>query len=67
MLMIPLAVYLVACKQSHVSPLGAEPPAEDRLMPVTVGFVRLTALAAAFVRLLLAAVLALVTSETRRR
>jgi hypothetical protein len=66
-LMIPLAVYLVACKQSHVSPLGTEAPGDDPLMPVTAGFVRLTALAAAFLSLLLAGVLAAITSETRRR
>jgi hypothetical protein len=66
-LMIPLAVYLVACKQSHVSPLGSDPQGGDPLMPVTEGFVRLTALAAAFLSLLLAGVLAIITSETRRR
>ena len=66
-LMIPLPLYLVACKQSHVSPLGSDQESLDPLMPVTEGFVRLAALAAAFASVLAATILALVASETRRR
>jgi hypothetical protein len=66
-LMIPLPLYLVACKQSHVSPLGSDRQSLDPLMPVTEGFVRLASLMAAFASLLAATVLAIVTSETRRR
>ena len=66
-LLIPLPLYLMACKQSHVPPLGSDPDSLDPLMPVTEGFVRLAALAAAFASLLAATVFALVTSETRRR
>src|SRR5438105_853836 len=48
-LMIPLGIYLVACRQSHVSPLGWESISRtDPLMPMTGGFVRLAALAGAF-------------------
>jgi hypothetical protein len=46
-LMIPLLPYLWACKQSHVSPFGAEPHSLDPLKPETEGFVRLAGLMAA--------------------
>jgi len=66
-LMIPLPLYLVACRQSHVSPLGSETESLDPLMPYSEGFVRLAALSAAFACTLAAVVLAIVTSEPRRR
>jgi hypothetical protein len=66
-LMIPLPLYMVACKQSHVSPLGADTESLDPLMPVTEGFVRLVSMAAVSASVLAATVLALVTSEPRRR
>jgi hypothetical protein len=66
-LMIPLPLYLIACKQSHVSPFGSDPGSLDPLMPETEGFVRLSAMMAAGVCLLMAAVLAMIASETRRR
>jgi hypothetical protein len=66
-LMIPLPLYLIACLRSHVSPFGSEPYSLDPLKPETEGFVRLAALMAAFGCSLAAAILALVTSETRRR
>lgn len=66
-LMIPLPLYLVACRQSDVPPLGGEGDSSDPLMPVTEGFVHLVALTAAFASLLAATVLASITSETRRR
>jgi hypothetical protein len=66
-LMIPLPLYLVACKRSHVPPLGWDAETMDPLMPFTEGFLHLAALASAFASLLAATVLALATSETRRR
>jgi hypothetical protein len=67
-LMIPLGIYVVACKQSNVSPLGWEEVSRtDPWMPITGGFVRLAALAAAFGCGLMAVVLAIIASETRRR
>jgi hypothetical protein len=70
-LMIPLPLYLFACKQSHVAPLGSDEPALDPLgeqfQPHTIGFVRLAAVMAALACLLAATVLALVTSEVRPR
>ena len=66
-LMIPLPLYLVACKQSHIPPLGSDQPSMDPLMPTTQGFVRLAALLAAIGSLLAASVLAIVTSEKRPR
>ncbi len=66
-LMIPLVLFLIACKQSHVSPLGPDPESLDPLMPVTEGFVRLVAMSATCASVLAATVLALVTSERRRR
>ena len=66
-LMMPLPLYLVACKQSHVAPLGGDGLSLDPLMPMTEGFVRLVAMSAAFVSVLAAVVLAFVTSEKARR
>src|SRR6266478_1281123 len=66
-LMIPLPLYLFACKRSHVPPLGSDQPSLDPLMPETEGFVRLAAVMAALACLLAATVLAIVTSERRRR
>lgn len=66
-LMIPLPLYLLACKQANVAPLGFDRPAMDPLMPITEGFVRLGAMSAAFASLLAAAVLAIISSETPRR
>jgi len=66
-LMIPLPLYLVACKQSHVAPLGSQQPSLDPLLHETEGFVRLSALLAAFGSVLAAGVLTIITSETRRR
>jgi len=67
LLMIPLPLYLIACKQSHVPPLGSDRPSLDPLMPETEGFVRLSAVLAAIGCVLAATVLAIVTSERRRR
>jgi hypothetical protein len=66
-LMIPLPLYLIACKRSNVPPLGSNHPSLDPLMPETEGFVRLSAVMAALACLLAATVLAIVTSESRRR
>src|SRR6266851_1169666 len=64
-LMIPLPLYLIACKQSSVPPLGSDLPSLDPLMPETMGFVRLAGVMAALACLLAASVLAIVTSEKR--
>jgi hypothetical protein len=66
-LMIPLPLYLIACKRSNVPPLGSNVPSLDPLMPETEGFVRLAAVMAAVACLLAAIVLAMVTSERRQR
>jgi hypothetical protein len=66
-LMIPLPLYLIACKRSNVPPLGRHEPSLDPLMPETEGFVRLAAVMAAIACLLAATVLAIVTSESRQR
>jgi hypothetical protein len=66
-LMIPLPLYLIACKRSNVPPLGSNQPSLDPLMPETEGFVRLSAVMAALACLLAATILAIVTSESRRR
>jgi hypothetical protein len=66
-LMIPLPLYLLACRQSHLSPLGSNRLSLDPLLPETEGFVRLAALLAAFGSLLAGTVLAIIASETRRR
>jgi hypothetical protein len=67
LLMLPLPLYLVACKRSQLSPFGSDGELLDPLMRAAEGFVRLAALAAAFASLLAATVLALVTCERRRR
>jgi hypothetical protein len=56
-----------ACRRSHVPPLGSDEPSLDPLMPETVGFVRLAGVMAALACLIAASVLAIVTSETKRR
>lgn len=66
-LMIPLPLYLIACKQSNVPPLGSDLPSLDPLMPETKGFVRLAGVMAAFACLLAASILAIITSERRKR
>ncbi len=66
-LMIPLPLYLVACRRSDVSPLGPDEFALDPLKPMTEGFVRLVGVAAAFMCVLAATVLALVASDPPRR
>ena len=66
-LMIPLPLYLIACRRSNVPPLGSDEPSLDPLMHETIGFVRLAGVMAAIACLLVASVLAIVTSETRRR
>jgi hypothetical protein len=66
-LMIPLPLYLIACKQSNVPPLGSEIPSMDPLMHETTGFVRLAGVMAALACLLAATVLSMVTSERRHR
>jgi hypothetical protein len=66
-LMIPLLLYLIACRQSHVSPYGSDPASLDPLMPETEGFVRLSAMMASAVCLLMATVLAIIASEKQRR
>jgi len=66
-LMVPLPLYIAACRQSHAPLLGSDDRNLDPLMPHTEGFIRLVAIAATFSCLLAATVLAIVTSETRRR
>jgi hypothetical protein len=69
-LMVPLPLYLFACRSCHVSPLASDEEIQaimDPLKPFTAGFLRLGAVAAAFFCALLATVLAVVTSETKRR
>jgi hypothetical protein len=66
-LMIPLPLYVAACRQSHAPLMGSDDRNLDPLMPHTEGFIRLVAVAATFSCLLAATVLAIVTSETRRR
>jgi hypothetical protein len=66
-LMIPLPLYLFACRQSHAPLLGSDDRNLDPLMPHTEGFIRLIAMAATFSCLLAAVTLAIITSETRRR
>jgi hypothetical protein len=67
LLLGPLPLYLVACGRSQLAPLGEDPLSPDPLRRAAQGFVRLAALVAAFASLLAAAVLALATSEDRRR
>jgi hypothetical protein len=66
-LMIPLPLYLIACKRSNVPPLASDEISLDPLMPETKGFVHLAGLIAALACLLAASVLAIVTSEKRPR
>ena len=66
-LMIPLPLYVFACRQSHAPLLGIDDRNLDPLMPHTEGFIRLMAMAATFSCLLAAVTLAIITSETRRR
>jgi hypothetical protein len=66
-LMIPLPLYLVACKQSNLPALGSNTDSLDPLMPFSESFLRLSALAAAFASVLAATVLAVVASEPRRQ
>jgi hypothetical protein len=66
-LLIPLPLYLVACKRSRLAPLGEDPLSLDPLRRSAQEFVRLAALVAAFASLLAATVFALATSEMQRR
>jgi hypothetical protein len=66
-LMIPLPLYIFACRQSHAPLLGIDDRNLDPLMPHTQGFIRLIAMAATFSCLLAALTLAIIASETRRR
>jgi hypothetical protein len=66
-LMVPLPLYLVACKRSQLAPLGEDPPGLDPLRHSAQEFARLAALVAAFAGLLAATVFALATSEEQRR
>jgi uncharacterized membrane protein YccF (DUF307 family) len=66
-LMIPLPLYLIACRRSNVSPFGADTLSLDPLKPESEGFVRLIGVVAAFACFLAAIVLAMVTAERRRR
>ena len=66
-LMIPLPLYLIACKQSDVLPLGRTRESLDPLKPVIEGFVHLAAMTAAFACALAATVFAITASEKRRR
>ncbi len=67
LLMIPLPFFLLVCKQIQVSPLGPDPRNLDPMVLVNESFVRLTSFAAGFGCLLMATVLAAITSEKRRR
>jgi hypothetical protein len=68
LLMIPLGVYVIACRETNLSPLGWEELSRtDPYQPMTGGFLRLSAMAAAFGCLLMAVVLAIIASEPRRR
>jgi hypothetical protein len=68
LLMIPLGVYLIACRETGLSPLGWESLSRtDPYQPMTGGFLRLAAMASAFGCLLMATVLAIIASETKRR
>jgi hypothetical protein len=66
LLLIPFPLYLVACRNSHVAPLGDDPLSLDPLQRAAQEFVRLVALIAAFTSLLVATVFALTTSEKQR-
>jgi hypothetical protein len=66
-LMIPLPVYMVVCKHSHVPLLGPTVRSLDPLERVGEEYARLFGLGVAAACLLLAAVLAIVTSESPRR
>jgi hypothetical protein len=66
-LMLPLPIYLFACKRAHVAALGLDRPILDPLLPEIEGFVRLGAMLAAFGSLLAASVLAIIASESKRR
>ena len=67
LLMVPLPLYLVACKRSQLAPLGEDPLSLDPLRRSAQEFVQLAALLAAFASLLTATVFALATSEEERR
>jgi hypothetical protein len=66
-LMIPLPLYLIACEQSHLSPLGYPTDELDPLMPETEGFVHLSAILAALGSFLAASVLSITASEKKPR
>jgi hypothetical protein len=66
-LMVPLPLYLFACKQSNLAPLELGGRSLDPLHPFTEGFVKLVALAGAFGSVLAATVLAIIASEPPRR
>jgi hypothetical protein len=66
-LMIPLPLYLVACKQHHVSLFGPARRDPDPLVYVAEGYIRLFGLGVGLACLLAATVLAIITSELPRR
>jgi len=66
-LMIPLPLYFIACKRSNIAPLAWEVRSLDPLKPFTEGFVKLSAMSAAFACVLAATVLAVIASELKRR
>jgi hypothetical protein len=70
LLMVPLPLYLIACKSCHVPPLATEEQIQlimDPLMPFTAGYLHIGTVAATVFCILLAAVLAMATSEVKRR
>ena len=66
-LLVPLPLYLVACKRSNVAPFALDGRGLDPLKPFSEGFVKLSAMSAAFACVLAATVLAIVASEPKRR
>jgi hypothetical protein len=66
-LMVPLLIYLLACNQTNTPPLSLDARSLDALRPHTEGFVKLVAVAGALACMLVAAVLAIITSEPPRR
>jgi EamA domain-containing membrane protein RarD len=69
-LMLPLALYLIACRSLHIPPLATKEDIElimDPLMPYTVGYLQIGAVAATLFCLVMAGILAFSASEIKRR
>jgi hypothetical protein len=66
-LMLPLPFYAIASQKCHVPPLGTPLVGHDAFGPITAKFVHLSGVGAAFACVLVASVLAGVTSEIRPR